>query len=298
MYLNTLDVQLTPRTETDSYNLKINESTLEILCLIYEFKVATGWHISRFLTQRDLDKYIYAKLHRMWKAGLLESFKVYSGSLAGIPVFYMLGKAGLKVLAEHGKYSEVQLRIYPHAKTLLSWGLFKHESQIVELASLEVKNKSKNFNITFKGEISSLSQELLSNRPVKALTPDYTVLYHIGAMEQYVYSEFERALKSKDVMLQKVERYASQWTPEERATKTLRFIFQTPHMEQSFWMNILSNKPSLLHHLRILTTNLSLLQDHVQFLEPIYLSESTVKLLKDGKLKLDTSTRTKLFAFL
>ncbi len=298
MFLNTLDVKLNPRTEIDSYNLKINHSTLEILSLVFEFKVATSWHISRFLTQKDQSKYIYTKLRRMWKAGLLESFKVYSGSLAGIPVFYMISKTGLKILAEEGLYGAEELHAYPQAKTLLSWGLFKHEAQVVELASLEAKNKSKSFNITFKGEVSSGNRDFLSNKYIEVLTPDYTALYQISSVTQSVYSEFERTLKSKEAILRKIERYVQYLTPEARANKTLRFIFQTPQMEQLFWMNVLSNKPELLQKLKVLSTNLTLLHDYKQFLEPIYLSEQTVKLLKDGRLKIDTSERIKLFAFL
>jgi hypothetical protein len=298
MYLNTLDVKLTPRPESPSYNLKVNESTVEMLCLVFEFKVAAGWHISRFLVQEDQNKYIYLKLRRMWLAGFLESFKVFSGSLAGIPVFYMLSKAGLKILAERGKYSEAELHTYPNAKTLLSWGLFKHEAQVVEIASLEVKNKSKNLNITCKGEVSSLSRELMSNKNIEVLSPDYIVLYQMGSVEQLVYTEFERTIKSKEAMLKKIARYLRHWTSEERSSKTLRFIFQTPQMEQLFWLNLLSNQSGLLQKLKILTTNLSLLQDYKQFLEPVYLSEQTVRLLKHGKLTIDPTERIKLFAFL
>lgn len=298
MYLNTLDVKLIPRTDVKPYNVRINASTLEMMSLILEFKVASGWHISRFLSQKDQDKYVYFKLRCMWRAGYLESFKVYSGSLAGTPVFYMLSKAGLKLLAEQGKYGENELRTYPHAKTLLSWGLFKHEAQVIELASLEAKNKSKNLNILFKGEIASQAHGAMSDKQIEVLTPDYTALYQLGQTEQCVYSEFERTLKSKDAMLRKLDRYVQYLSPEERTNRTLRIIFQTPHMEKGFWMNIVSNKPILLQKLRILTTNLTLLEDYTQFLEPIYLSESTVKLIKDGLLKIDASERTKLFSFL
>ncbi len=297
MYLNTLDVSLNPRTEVDSYNLKINESALDILGLVLEFKVATSWHISRFLTQKDQSKYIYTKLRRMWKAGLLESFKVYSGSLAGIPVFYMLSKTGLKILEEQGKYDPELLRIYPHAKSLLSWGLFKHEAQVVELASIEIKNKSSNLSILLKGEIVSQGRELLSNKNIEVLTPDYTVLYTLGQNTYCIYSEFERTVKSKEAMLKKLERYISYLNSEQRKAVTLRLIFQTPNMEQSFWVNILSNQPSLLQKLRIVTTNLSLLESHTQFLEPVYLSEASIR-LKGRPFKIGGSERIKLFSFL
>lgn len=298
MYLNTLDVKLTSRKNSDIYNIRINESTLEILSLIFEFKVAASWHIARFFTQKDQDKYTYTKLRRMWQARLLESFKVYSGSVAGIPVFYVLSKKGLGILKDQGLFEQDQLRNYPQAKTLLAWSLFKHEAQVIELASMEVKNKSKNFGITFKGEIGSQSHDLISNKTIEVLTPDYTVFYKLGQVEHCIYTEFERTMKSKEATLKKIERYINYIDPENRKDKTLRFIFQTPNMEQSFWLNLLSNGASFLQKIRILTTNISLIEEHKQFLEPIYLSEKTIKLTKQGYLKTDISERTKLFSFL
>ncbi len=291
MYLNTLDVTLTPRTKTDTYNLKINSSTVGILSLILEFKVAASWHISRFLTQKDQSKYVYVKLRRMWQAGLLESFKVYSGTMSGVPVFYMLSKAGLKVLAEQGHYEVGQLKTYPHAKTLLSWGLFKHEAQVIELASLEVKNTSNTLQISCTGEMSSQATEELSNKIIEALTPDYTVLYQVGETNYCVYTEFERTQKSKDAILRKIERYTRYLSFEQRQAATVRFIFQTPSMEKSFWSNVASNQPVFLQSLRILTTNLTLLSEHTQFLGPLYISA------KNGPVG-DTTQRIKLFAFL
>lgn len=296
MYLNTIDVKLTPRKEEDSYNLEINESTLDTLALILEFKAATSWHISRFLTGKDQSKYIYTKLRRMWKAGLLESFKVYSGTLAGIPVFYMLSKSALKLLEEKGRYQPSQLQTYPEAKTLLSWGLFKHEAQVVELASMEVKNRSDNFEIMIKGEISSVSRDLMSNKSIEVFTPDYTVWYKTPSTYQCIYTEFERTIKSKEAVLRKIERYLSYLGVDERKDKTLRFIFQTPVMEQAFWLNLISNGSTFLQKLRIITTNLSLLDTHNRFLEEIYLSDKTVKLIKNGSLKVDTAERIKLFS--
>lgn len=295
MYLNTLDVKLTPRSKEDSYNIQINESTLEILSLILEFKVATSWHISRFLTGKDQSKYIYTKLRRIWKAGLIESFKVYSGSLAGIPVFYMLSKVGLKILEEEGRYHPSILHTYPHAKTLLSWGLFKHEAQVVELGSLEAKNKSELLNIKITGEFTSLSREVMSNKNIEVFTPDYTVWYETNTTKQCIYTEFERTAKSKEAILRKIERYIRYLDPEERKNKTLRMIFQTPNMEDSFWLNVISNSPTYLQKLRIITTNLSLLDTHDRFLEAIYLSDRTVRLIKSGSLKVDTTERMKLF---
>ena len=298
MYLNTLDVTLTPRTNNKKYNVQINKTTLDILSLIFEFKVATAWQITRFLEQRDQSKYLYLKLNRIWQAGLLESFKIFTGSRAGMPVYYMLSKLGLKLLVEQGLYNPIHIKNYPQAKTLLSWSLFRHEAEIVELASMEVKNRSESFTIIFKGEASSLSHDFMSDKAIEVLTPDYTVFYGVGEMKKYIYSEFERTVKSKPAMLKKIERYVQFLNPEQREHATIRLIFQTPSMEQSFWLNILSNQANFLQKLRVVSTNLSFLERHEQFLEPIYASEETIKLAKHSHLTIDMSQRIKLFSFL
>lgn len=135
----------------------------------------------------------------MWQAGLLESFKVHSESLLGFPVYYMLSKRGLKVLAEQGIHPPNLLSSYPSPKTLLSPHLFKHESQGVELASKEVQNKTKDLDISFKGETSSQGQDYKSDKTIEALTPDYTVVYKTGREKKIVHTEFERTAKSKGV---------------------------------------------------------------------------------------------------
>jgi hypothetical protein len=298
MHLNTLDVELTPRTDVSPYNVQTNQTTLDILSLIFDFKIATAWQISRFLSQRDQSKYLYLKLNRMWQAKLLESFKVYTGTRSGMPVYYMLSKDGLKILAEKGIYNLSRLKNYPQAKTLLSWSLFKHEAEVVELASMEIKNRSKNFSITFKGESSSVAHDYMSDKNIEVLTPDYTVFYLVGGLQKRIYSEFERTQKSKPAMLRKIERYIRYLDPEQLEHTTLRFIFQTPSMEESFWLNILSNKANFLQRLRILSTNLLFLNDYKQFLEPIYAAANTVKFFKAGHLAADMSQRIKLFSFL
>lgn len=293
--LNTLDVKLTPRDKTSNYNVQINDPTIDILSLIFEFKIATSWHLARFSTGKDQSTYLYLKLRRMWQAQLLESFKIFTGSAAGMPVYYMLAKKGLKILEETGKYSPSQIKNYPKAKTLLSWNLFKHEAQVVELASLEAKNNSKTLKISFKGEDTSQKHELLSDKNIEALTPDYTVYYTFPQANRLVLSEFERTIKSKEAVLKKIERYQRYLTPEQRADTTIRIIFQTEGMEQAFWLNLYLNKPTLLESLKIYSTNLSLIKAFDDFLEPIYASAKTVTLSKPGRLKVDTSKRTKLF---
>ncbi len=298
MLLTTSQTTLTPRANVKSYNVQMNEASLDILKLIFEFKIATAWQITRFLKQRDRVKYIYLKLHRMWQAGFLESFKVFTGSRAGMPVYYILSKIGLTALGEHAHYDKFHLKIYPSPKRFLTSGLFKHEAQIVELASMEMLNQSRNLNITFKGEMSSQSYEYRSDKNIEVLTPDYTVFYILGNQTERIYSEFERTNKTNQAMIQKIERYIKFLNPEECKHTTLRLIFQTPGMETSFWLNMVLNKPSFLKHLRILTTHISLLTSSTQFLEPVYASEDQVSLERQGRVIIKISTRIKLFSFL
>lgn len=295
MLLNTLDVKLTSRTGINLYNLEINNSTLEILALILEFRLASACHIARFISQKERTRHIYAKLRRMWQAGLLESFKVLSDDK--YTLFYMLSKKGLRLLVEANLCGLQQLKNYPKPKNLLSWGLFKHEAQIVEMASLESLNKSSQLDISFKGEDSSRSQDYMSDKSVEALTPDYTVIYQTATAEYKIYTEFERTRKPNAALLNKIQRYLDFITPENFGVSTLRLVFQTPSMENSFWLNIFLGRASLLK-LNIVTTHLGLIFGARQFLEPIYASESTVKLNKDSQLKTDTSQRIKLFNFL
>ncbi|MFZ2189470.1 MAG: replication-relaxation family protein [Candidatus Magasanikiibacteriota bacterium] len=298
MFLNTIDVTLTPRKEVKVYNVQMNTATLKMLSLIFEFKLATAWQITRFLKQRDKVNYIYLKLRRLWQAGLLESFKVFTGSRAGMPVYYMLSKGGLEILNEAGGYDKLRLKNYPQAKTLLSWNLFRHEAEVVELASLEAKNTSGNLKIIFKGETESLERNFRSDKNIEVLTPDYTVFYLAFGITEKVYSEYERTQKSVEAMLKKIERYVQYLNPDENIHTTLRFVFHTPQMEQAFWLGLLMNKASFLQKLRIFTTNLSLLESFPQFLEPIYVSEQTVKLIRQGRLTADLTKRIKLFSFL
>jgi len=293
-----LEITLTPRVNIEPYNVQMNETSIDILKLLFEFRIATAGQIARFLRQQDRVKYIYLKLHRMWQAGFLESFKVYTGSLAGIPVYYLLSKAGIKALADQAHYDKLQLKNYPAAKILLSSGSFKHEAQVVELASLEALNKSDNLNITFKGEAGSQTREYRSDKNIEVLTPDYTVLYIVSNETERVFTEFERTNKTNSAMIRKIERYIRFFAIEECKHATLRIIFQTPGMETSFWLNILLDKPQFLKHLRILTTQVSVLSSPAQFLEPVYAAENTVDLVRQGRVSATISSRLKLFSFL
>lgn len=293
-----LEITLTPRVNVKPYNVQMNEASLDILKLLFEFKIATAWQIARFLKQRDIVKYVYLKLHRMWQAGLLESFKVYTGSLAGVPVYYVLSKAGIKAIADQAHYDALRLKNYPSARILLSSGSFKHEARVVELASLEALNKSDNLDIAFKGEMGSQTREYRSDKNIEVLTPDYTALYAVGDGMEHVFTEFERTNKTNRAMMRKIERYVRFFTIEASEHATLRIIFQTSGMETSFWLNLILDKPHFLKHLRILTTHVSLLSGPTQFMEPVYAAENTVDLARQGRVMANISSRIKLFSFL
>jgi len=297
MNSENLDISLTPRTGP-RYNLRLNQSSIEILALVFEFKVLGSWHITRFLIQKDRSRYIYTKLRRMWQAGYLESFKLFTGSIAGIPLYYTLSRAGLKVLLKENLYSPSQIAKYPSPQTLFSSGLFEHEKQVAELASKEAKNQTKDLKINFKGEITSQGTDFMDDKVIEALTPDYTVFYTFAGQTQIIYSELERTQKGKLAMLRKVERYKNFLKPEQLKNRTLRLIFQTQEMEATFWLNIYTNRPGLLNTLRIVTTNTALLKDHHKFVEETYATHKTIKLSKPVRLMVDTSRRVRLFEFL
>lgn len=297
MLFPTLEVILTPRSNTP-YKADLNQSTIDILKIIFEFKIVATWHIARFLGQPERAKYLYLKMRRLWQAGLLESLQVYGGTRVGMPIYYMLSKEGLNILADHAHYDKLQLKSYPSATSLISSNLFRHEAQVVELASLEAKNRSNNLKLNFMGETGSMTREILSGHAVEVLTPDYAVIYSYIDIRQLVYTEFERTNKSTAAMLRKVERYVRYFGPGDTKYITLRLIFQTPRMETAFWLNIFMNKPSLLLRLRICTTHLALLETPQQFCEPIYATQRTATLKRKGRVVAEVESRVKLFVVL
>lgn len=297
MRLLTLDMTLTQKT-SDPSPILVNRPALDILSLLFEFKVASSAHIARFLGKEDQDKHIYRKLRRMWNAHLLESVKVFAGSRAGMPVYYLLSQKGLKTLLESGMYGEDMIRSYPEAKTLLSSEVFKHEAHVVEIASMEARNSSADLAISMKGELASVSSDVRSSKTVEVFTPDYTVRYSLEGRQFTIYTEYERTLKSKEAMLKKIERYVRHLPFEERKASTVRIIFFTPSIEQSFWLALLGGSSRYLERLRIMTTNTDLINDRADFFKPIFASAATARLTGDGRQEADISNRIKLFPFL
>jgi hypothetical protein len=238
------------------------------------------------------------KLRRLWQGGLLESLQLYQGTRLGMPLYYMLSKAGLKIVGEHRHYDKAFLKTYPSPVSFISSGLFQHEAEIVELASLESLVADNSLKITFLGEMSSLTREVRSDKRIEVLTPDYTVFYIVGDQSEQIFTEFERTNKSNTAMLRKIERYDRNLESGKREHITLRIIFDNERMEKAFWLTIFLDRPRLAQHLRIFTTNLALVQTSEQFFKPVYANERAIKLKRDGRLVADIPERVKMFSFL
>ena len=298
MFSPKLNLILTPRSEKDIYSPDLNDATLNILSLIFEFKLATAIHIARFLGQKDVNRYLYTKLRRLWQGGLLESLQLYQGTRLGMPLYYMLSKEGLNIVSKHHHYDKAYLKTYPSPNTLISSGLFHHEAEIVELASLESLAASDKVKIAFVGEVGSLIREARSDKRIEVLTPDYTVFYTANNVTETVYTEFERSNKSIGAMMRKIERYDRNLEPNECEHTTLRLIFDNERMERSFWLHLLLERSHLARNLRIVTTNLALVQTTEQFLEAIYATEDSIKLKRDGRVMAEVEKRGKVFSSL
>ncbi len=295
-----VDMTITERKDTDACTTAVTQNVLDILSVIFEFKIAASWHIARLIFQMDRKKYAYKKLNIIWRAGYIESFRPETGiQRASTPVYYLLSQKGLDALREGKAYTYRQLRRYPQQKTILQKTFFDHDSTIVELASQEAKIASKNLSIRFKGESNSVAHDYRGANNVEVFTPDYTALYAFGDRMLPVFTEFERTPKSKRDILRKVERYLEHLRYDARQTATLRFIFQDDKFEQAFWITILTRKPQSLERMKIMTTHIPMIKTHEHYREPIYASASFTKLTRneDG-LTVDISQRIKLFAFL
>jgi len=283
---------LSPRTELSQYHLLFNDSTIKILKLLYEFKLATGWQLCRFMLQQDKNSYIYKKVNLMWQTGLLDSFKVYvHAGRFGNPLYYTLSKQGLDALHEFAHYEPGWLKGYPKPAEMLSLPNFPHEARIVELASQESINqpKDKRFTIDFFGEMMSKGRDYINDKIVEAFSPDYTVIYTFtkSGQEIRLHTEYERTRKSYRAILDKLNRYHNYFSyPNNKDDKkefVIRFIFQTPGMERGFWLNLILNAPSR-SSMKIITTNLALITGSKDFTQTIYANYQAINLVKNPKL--------------
>lgn len=310
-----LQLQPALRKDSDFHNVQLNESTYDILSLIFEFKIAASWHISRFLIQKDQSKHVYSKLRRMWQGGLLENFKVFNGSITGMPVYYLLSKEGLRMLEKKGLYTNKQIRQYPKHSTVLLPNFFKHEAPIVELASMEAKiakGRTDKITLTFKGEISSSVHDTrydsFREYNIEVFTPDYTVHYDSAFMTQsgrtlpVVYTEYERTPKSKDAILKKIDRYLSHVGYLQQKDCILRIIFETEAMEMSFWKTMILSGPTYgrQYQMQIMTTNIATIASRKEntFCEPLYVNHEEVEIIGNGRMEFFAKRRIKLFVIL
>ena len=281
------DYTITPRTEISYYHLVINDSTVKILKLLYDFRLATGWQLCRFMLQQDKNSYIYKKVNLMWQTGLVDSFKVYvHAGRFGNPLYYTLSKQGLQALMEFAHYEPSWLKGYPKPEDMLALPSFPHEAQIVELASLESMNqpKDKRFTIEFYGEMMSKGRDYINDKLVEGFSPDYMVIYAKEGKEFKFYTEYERTRKSYKAILQKLNRYRYYFSyPNDKQDFTIRFIFQTPGMEQGFWLNLILNGHSFIN-MNIISTNMSLITGHQDFTRNFYAKYETIDLVKNPKL--------------
>ncbi len=294
MFTPKLNLVITPRSEKDAYRPDLNPATLNILSHIFEFKIAAAIHLARFSGEKEVGRYLYTKLRRLWQAGLLESLQLYQGTRLGMPLYYMLSRDGLRVIGEHRHYDRSQLKTYQSPATLISSSLFTHEAEIVELASLEALAGTPKLTISFVGEMGAQKHDVLSDRRVEVLTPDYVAIYRVKEIQQVVYTEFERTNKSTSALVRKIERYIGHFSYEVRQHIILRLIFDNERLELSFWLHIVLEKPRLALNIHIITTNLTLTQTTEQFREPIYAHEGAVKLKKDGRLSCYIEGRVKM----
>lgn len=299
---NTLEVNLRERKGTPTRShLYITENDIRILRYVFEFGLATGTHISRFLKATEDDNYLRRRLRDLWHHGYLESFKVYAGSISGMPVYYILGKEGASFLLEEGIYPYQDIKGSGYTRKLLSMGGFRHESRIIDLASWEAMNVKDDLEIKFKGEKGVSKFERIAEKVVEILTPDYgTVYIKPGNLPIEILTEYERSYKSNRVKVEKVKRYLDYKRNYKDFDPTIRFIFLNEGIELSFWDAVMKNYPNAFGTLRFLSTNLSHIKDNSSFTAPIYLELSNIKLAKGRRLKdlQGKLERTKLLKFM
>lgn len=296
--MHNTGITISPRTKSNAYNVRLNQTTFDILSSIFEFKLLIIPQLVRLVTPKRNTAYLYRKLHQMWSAGLVEAYKVQASTSFGTPIYYGLGKRGLALLEQHGKYSPVEIAKYPQTKSLLRLDTFAHDIQVAELASMEMLNATPEFNIALKGETSSLAYDWMSDSNVEVFTPDYTAIYAKEDHRTTVYTEFERTPKSKEALFRKIKRYLLHLEHGERKNIVIRFIFQTPSMERNFWLTMILDSPSLLRSLPLVTTNLTCIADHAGLLAPIYATHESVQLVRRGKVDVDLSRRVKLLPWI
>ncbi len=296
--MHNTGITITPRTTSNAYNVRLNQTTFDILSFLFEFKLLGVRELTRVLQPKRNTKYIYRKLGQMKSAGLIETHQMPRATSFGTPVYYMLEKRGLKLLEEHGKYSRFEIAKYPKTTALLRLDTFAHDIQVGELASLEAINATESLHISMKGEAASLAYDWRSDSNIEVFTPDYTALYEKDGNCITIYTEFERTPKSKQALFRKIKRYLLHLESEARKNCILRFIFQTPAMERNFWLTMVIEGSQYVQSLSLATTNMTLLSDHAQFMSPIYSTDDSMRLVRRGRVEAVLSRRVKLLPWI
>lgn len=289
---------LVQRCETPKKGKPLSDRYLEILSYIFEFKLATACHLSRFVRHMEYDEHLAAALSVMWRGGYLVRTMAQAGNPVRRHAFYLLARDGLAELRDAGLHPMEHLERYPRAEPFLASANLRHEVAITELSSMESLIAEPGLSLDFSGELSSLGHERKSGYAVEVFTPDYVVRYAAGNKEYPVYTEYERTRKSPEVLVKKMEHYAYRLQRDERGAAVVRCIFETADMEGVFWSALLARMPQLLGQLRVMTTNLGLIEESRDFLMPIYASGTNVRLGDDRRAHIDPAARAKLFPFL
>lgn len=266
---------------------RLNESVVQILKLINDFKLLQNMHIARFVSGREKDANLARKLRTLWLDGMVERFKVYSGSIAEMKYYYILSKKGADFLRELGKYEDTRIQSKKFSKGKeINWNLFGHDSWVADLASFESLLRSDELEIDFLGELACVEYEEVAGKVKEALSPDYLTIFTHRGDEYHVYTEFERTHKSHEKKLRKLNAYAN-FFGKHGLTDTIRFVFLNEKMEFNFWASLMKKNPAVLVGLNIYSTNLERIQEVEDLKEPVYIrvNESNMPLERVGAVR-------------
>lgn len=306
LVLNTSHIKFEQRKEKDilKSNIRITNSDIELLSYIGEFKVLSNIHICRL--KKHVDKriqFISERLRVLWIMGLIERFRIYTGENANVnnmPLLFVLSEDGAKALVEHKGYTYDQLKYFKYADKLFEWGLFNHEIDTANIASMEACIKDEDFNIELRGEEYNKVTELIHGKIKEVFTPDYSSCYKFKNNNTIVtiYNEIERGYKTFSIKTEKLERYYDHLQKTNRLSSPIRLFFINENIEASFWKTIILDKGLKIRQLNIYTTNFQLIKGSESFLDKIYFKIQSVNVDRSSngvvEINKQKSTRVKL----
>lgn len=288
--LNTAGVRFEQR-KGDKPNIVITAYDLKMMQVVNEFRLATVPQITRFLKHNNNTIYTYRRMQALWLNGYFERFKVYAGSIAGMPNYYVLGKEGVTALRESQEYDSVRVKGYRRGRQMINWQSFQHNCMLTEIASTEALLNDECLSVKFRGELGSVEYDEGNNR-VAMISPDFTSLYQAKDSEFIVYTEFERSYKENNYKVKKLNTYRK-YLGEETENVYIRFIFPTETMELGFWVHTLRNHVGLLDSLPLISTNLEILNKQQSFKSDVYLKIDPKQLIVKrvgGGFKVDSKS--------